>query len=97
MIRLSLTITQPLLPRSQVARLETASHRSKKYLSQLGLPLPLKVPFTHIALDVKMPQITGWCELEVFDQFHNPALASDAHLFAPLASAIRNAATIFIL
>jgi hypothetical protein len=30
-------MTQPALPRSQVARLETASQRSKKYRSQSGL------------------------------------------------------------
>jgi hypothetical protein len=30
-------MTQPLLPLSHVARFATASHRSKKYLSQSGL------------------------------------------------------------
>jgi len=34
---LPLTITQPALPRSHVARLEIASQRSRKYRSQSGL------------------------------------------------------------
>jgi hypothetical protein len=42
MIRLSLTMTHPALPRSHVARLETASQRSRKYRSQSGLAFSLK-------------------------------------------------------
>jgi hypothetical protein len=51
MIRLSLTMTQPLLPRSHVARLATASHMSKKYRSQLGLGLLLNI-FASTVLEI---------------------------------------------
>jgi hypothetical protein len=52
MILLSFTITQPALPLSQVARLETASHKSKKYLSQSGRlqPIMLHLQFSAIHL-----------------------------------------------